>query len=77
MIVNSTSHDINLKVSVSRAISDKAGPELAVECAKLPNLDYGDIRTTKGYNMKSCKQIIHCNSHFGSKDKDVKVGLVI
>lgn len=75
MVVNSTSHDINLKVSVAKAISKKAGPKLAEACAKLSKLKYGDIEPTEGYLM-SCKQILHCNSHYSSKDQDGEVRLV-
>lgn len=70
--MNSTSDDINLNWSVSQAIAKKAGPRLAVACAKLPNLKCGDLATTEGFLMP-CKQILHCNSHYSSNDKDGKV----
>ena len=71
-MVNSTGVAINLKVSVAKAIAQKAGPKLEEACEPLAPLNEGSIVVTSGYDM-TCTHIIHCNSHYHRHDKDCKV----
>ena len=73
-MVNSTGVAINLKVSVAKAIAQKAGPKLEEACEPLAPLNEGSIVVTSGYDM-TCTHIIHCNSHYHRHDKDCKVGM--
>ncbi|XP_066203706.1 protein mono-ADP-ribosyltransferase PARP15 [Saccopteryx leptura] len=58
VIVNSTTRTFNLKLGVSKAILEGAGPDVEDECAILAAQPHGDfIVTQSGYLM--CKIIIH------------------
>ena len=63
MIVNTTSNDMILSRSdVSRAIANKAGPELQKLCSSLnTNLDNGNVVTTKSCGKLSCKTVAHAH----------------
>ncbi|XP_066097922.1 protein mono-ADP-ribosyltransferase PARP15-like isoform X2 [Saccopteryx bilineata] len=58
VIVNSTTRTFNLKLGVSKAILEGAGPDVEDECAILAAQPHGDFIVTQGGYLM-CKIIIH------------------
>ncbi|XP_061464996.1 protein mono-ADP-ribosyltransferase PARP14-like isoform X2 [Rhineura floridana] len=58
VIVNITNDTFNLKVGVSKAILESAGPEMEKECAQLATQPHNNLVCTQAGNLK-CKNIIH------------------
>ncbi|KAM8770647.1 protein mono-ADP-ribosyltransferase PARP15-like isoform 2-T2 [Rhynchonycteris naso] len=58
VIVNSTTRMFNLKLGVSKAILEGAGPDVEDECAVLAAQPHGDFIVTQGGYLM-CKIIIH------------------
>ncbi|XP_067934852.1 protein mono-ADP-ribosyltransferase PARP14-like isoform X2 [Watersipora subatra] len=60
VLVNSVGKAMNLAAGkVSKAISDRAGPELQKACTGLAPIQVGQVKGTSGYLME-CKTILHC-----------------
>ncbi len=57
-IVNTTNKEMVGYSGVDLAVHEGAGPELAIECAKIAPLGLGSAKITKGYNLYA-KYIIH------------------
>ena len=60
--------ELDFSQSTSKAIAEKAGPELRKACARLKPLAPGLVKETDGFNIETCKKILHCNCYF-SKDR--------
>ncbi|CAH1781382.1 unnamed protein product [Owenia fusiformis] len=63
ILVNSTKKSLDLSTGVlSKSILKVAGREIQEECLKKkPNgIEYGEVCSTRGYNIKSCAGVYHC-----------------
>ena len=74
--MNSTGPDINLEVSVAKALADRAGLGLQADCQALTPLPEGGIVSTKGHNL-NCHFIFHINTTFYKDDNDCKVSILL
>ena len=73
VIVNTTGVELDFSQSTSKAIGEKAGPELKKACARLKPLAPGLVKETDGFNIETCKKILHCNCYFSKDDNDCQV----
>ncbi|XP_026127707.1 poly [ADP-ribose] polymerase 14-like isoform X1 [Carassius auratus] len=62
VIVNSSNKDFTAKSGVSKAILDKAGPNIETECQQLGAQANSGLIMTQGGNLQ-CKKIIHIAAH--------------
>ncbi|XP_067940598.1 protein mono-ADP-ribosyltransferase PARP15-like [Watersipora subatra] len=71
-IVNSTGKHMSFSSALSKAIAQKAGPQLKRDCLGHIPLAFGSVVETAGYNS-GFKQILHCNScHWDGDDANDK-----
>ncbi|XP_016389906.1 poly(ADP-ribose) polymerase family member 14-related sequence 1 isoform X2 [Sinocyclocheilus rhinocerous] len=76
VIVNSSNKEFTLKAGVSKAILDKAGPNVEAECQQLGAQDKSGLIMTQAGNLQ-CKKIIHISvqSNAGMIQSHVKKAL--
>ncbi|KAJ6665477.1 hypothetical protein lerEdw1_003318 [Lerista edwardsae] len=67
-IVNISNDTFTLKVGVSKAILDRAGPKMETECAQLASQPHNRIICTRGGNLK-CKNVIHLVAQVDTKQQ--------
>ncbi|XP_041529290.1 protein mono-ADP-ribosyltransferase PARP14-like isoform X2 [Microtus oregoni] len=73
VIVNSTSNTFNLKLGVSKAILEGAGPSVENECSVLAQQNNNEYIVTEGGSLR-CKNIIHVD---GGNDVKRSVSCVL
>lgn len=58
--MNSTGETMDLQISpLSRALANRAGPQLQRACSEVAPLQGGEIKITPGFQLP-CRMVLHC-----------------